>query len=59
MIGEPIQEFPCHLCGCLIRGDFVSREVAEQVALLLGWRRLMGRWYCSNCWRSPNRGTSS
>jgi hypothetical protein len=59
MKDEAIQEFPCHLCDWVIRGDFASREVAEQVAALLGWRRILGRWYCTNCWEWPRGGWSS
>ena len=47
-----MQEFLCAECKWVIRADFTSREVAEEVAFLLGWRIFGGKWYCSNCYRT-------
>jgi hypothetical protein len=59
MSDEPIQEITCNLCHWVVRGNVSSRQVAEQIALLYGWHQLLNRWYCSNCWDSATRSTTS
>ena len=48
--GQGIHEFPCSRCGRVICAAFTSYMVAQDTAMLLGWRGVGKDWYCPECW---------